>query len=601
MSLQNKTLLGPPGIYDPSFISSSLSANCTLTDAVRYCNIKQEDVIHTEPVKGHTSFKCPTYLSTGNPCLDFFFHVVPDTPANMVVARLAAAWAQDPLTALKLVCNLRGIRGTGKSDREGFYASAIWLHENHPKTLALNLPSFAEFGYLKDLLEILYRILNGPDCWLKSGPQCRSTDSEEDQDTRRKRKRAEDACRALSRYNADDQYQFLHDRIAEFFAELLAADMEHLESGKVKRLGLAAKWCPSLDSSFDRATLLCESIARKMFPRHSDPVYAALSDKHYAYRVRARLRKEVLVPLRKALNLPEVNMTFGRWESIDYSRVSSLAMKRYKDVFLNYDVVRASEFLDNVGAGGVKISVGALLPHEILQNAYKGEEDELADVQWKALVDDLAKQGKFKSCIAICTNRTILGKAAEVSAALGLLISELSEKPWKGRVITFGLKQKWYKIDGSSVKDKIQFARDFGLEGCDVPGPNIVAVFDEILRVATEGKLPAEKMVKRVFIFSDMQFKRDQPGPDEITDYEMICQKFEESGYGSVMPEIVFWNLSSSNSTPVLGKQKGVALLSGYSKNLLKLFLEMDGEIIPEIIMAAAISGDEYQNLKVFD
>lgn len=48
--------------------------------------------------------------------------MVPDTAPERVRDLLAAAWAQDPLTALKLACNLRGVRGTGKSDKEGFYA-----------------------------------------------------------------------------------------------------------------------------------------------------------------------------------------------------------------------------------------------------------------------------------------------------------------------------------------------------------------------------------------------------------------------------------------------------------------------------------------------
>jgi Domain of unknown function (DUF2828) len=82
---------------------------------------------------------------------------------------------------------------------------------------------------------------------------------------RRKREIVEGACRALSRYAHDDQYQFLHDRISELFTDLLSADMKHLESGRIKRVGLAAKWCPSLDSSFDKATLICESIAHKLF------------------------------------------------------------------------------------------------------------------------------------------------------------------------------------------------------------------------------------------------------------------------------------------------------------------------------------------------
>ncbi|KAI3951374.1 hypothetical protein MKW92_048262 [Papaver armeniacum] len=68
------------------------------------------------------------------------------------------------------------------------------------------------------------------------------------------------------------------------------------------------------------------------------------------------------------------------------------------------------------------------------------------------------------------------------------------------------------------------------------------------------------------------------------------------------VPEIVFWNLRESSSTPVLSHQKGVAMLSGYSKNLVKLFLEGDiGELNPIRVMEKAISGEEYNQLVVVD
>ncbi|XVF81479.1 hypothetical protein PTKIN_Ptkin15bG0158600 [Pterospermum kingtungense] len=116
-----------------------------------------------DPPMGFTENRSATYLSTGNPCLDFFFHVVPNTAPENIKKRLRRAWAHNPLTTLKLVCNLRGVRGTGKSDKEGFYTAAFWLHRHHPKTLACSLDSFADFGYFKDLPEILFRLLEGPE------------------------------------------------------------------------------------------------------------------------------------------------------------------------------------------------------------------------------------------------------------------------------------------------------------------------------------------------------------------------------------------------------------------------------------------------------
>jgi hypothetical protein len=53
------------------------------------------------------------------------------------------------------------VRGSGKSDREGFYASAIWLHAWHLRTLAFNAAPLTDFGYLKDLHELLHRIVHG--------------------------------------------------------------------------------------------------------------------------------------------------------------------------------------------------------------------------------------------------------------------------------------------------------------------------------------------------------------------------------------------------------------------------------------------------------
>ncbi|KAI5001309.1 hypothetical protein ZWY2020_025959 [Hordeum vulgare] len=227
------------------------------------------------------------YASSGDPCVDFFFQVVPGaTAAADVAALLGVAWAADARTALRLACHLRGVRGLGKADREGFYAAALWMHANHPRTLAANLAAFARFGCLKDLPEILYRVLHGP------------LDERKDQDDvvvaaaalqfqyrrggkdgkrrfvgggraaaaeaakARRDKEAEHAQAMLARYGSDDAFRGLYDGVADLFASLLKSDLEHLRAGETAKIGLAAKWCPSLRSSYDRATLLCEAIAR---------------------------------------------------------------------------------------------------------------------------------------------------------------------------------------------------------------------------------------------------------------------------------------------------------------------------------------------------
>ena len=129
---------------------------------------------------------------------------------------------------------------------------------------------------------------------------------------------------------------------------------------------------------------------------------------------------------------------------------------------------------------------------------------------------------------------------------------------------------------------------------------NFQAVFDRILRTAVDGRLPKEKMIRTVFVFSDMEFDEASASPWE-TDYQAICRKFNDAGYGDAVPQIVFWNLRDSKSTPVTSTQPGVAMVSGFSKNLVKLFLEHDGVVNSEAVMKAAIAGEEYQKLSVFD
>ncbi|KAL5100057.1 hypothetical protein RYX36_004384 [Vicia faba] len=656
------TLVGPPEIYslksNPSPTTATETTVTTAETTVTTTSITTNDgfidqmvadfnslATNQQPPMGLTENMSPTFLSTGNPCLDFFFHVVPDTPPETLIERLQLAWSHNPLTTLKLVCNLRGVRGTGKSDREGFYAAALWFHQHHPKTLASNVPSLADFGYFKDLPEILYRLLEGSqirktlkeewtqrkfgsknkrspapfgerktkkkqsknndddnkgwkgtakDSLMSEEMAARAKAEKETAHALKEDKRIALAKKLVERYNRDPNFRSLHDAISDHFADCLKKDLEFLKSGSSTKISLAAKWCPSVDSSFDKSTLLCESIAKRIFPREE---YEGVEEAHYAYRVRDRLRKDVLVPLRKVLELPEVFIGANQWNLLPYNRVASVAMKFYKEKFLKHDKERFEKYLEDVKAGKTTIAAGALLPHEIIESLEDGDGGEVAELQWKRIVDDLLKKGKMSNCIAVCdVSGSMSGIPMDVSVALGLLVSELSEEPWKGKVITFSAEPQLHLIQGDSLKSKTEFVMnmDWGMN------TDFQKVFDRILDVAVNGKLKEEQMIKRIFVFSDMEFDQASANSWE-TDYQAITRKYKEKGYGSSVPQIVFWNLRDSRATPVPATQKGVALVSGFSKNLLTLFLDNEGDISPVEAMEVAIAGPEYQELVVLD
>ena len=108
--------------------------------------------------------------------------------------------------------------------------------------------------------------------------------------------------RALHIYESNLDYRYLYNRVVDLFAKLLKSDIEYLKLGEIEKISMASRWCTHLDKLHDKWTPLFEGIARLIFPRDSDPEYKDIEEAQYVCRVQDRFRKEVLVPLRRALS-----------------------------------------------------------------------------------------------------------------------------------------------------------------------------------------------------------------------------------------------------------------------------------------------------------
>jgi hypothetical protein len=350
-------LLGPPEVLRSTFTVNSYPDDTQ--DPIRDRLNNRTDVgLFNMTLSDYTQYRIrEPYEHFGLPelgsCLFFYrsfiykqrIYTLPREKKSPAVLQyfLELSWRRCAQTTLELIFLLRSTSPFSKQSREDFCTAATWLHRYHPETLVYNVGAFAKFGSLKDLLEILYRIVNGPqvrynqimernrvrkeaqkrlmamrrdllhvltlkkmnskEIQIRTREQEKRRKSKEMQkrsDTHlRDEKRIMMAKKAIERFNYDPKYRFLYNKISYLFAELLKADLEYLISGQLSKISSASKWCPSLDSSYDRSTLFCESIARRIFPYDSCPEYRELDECHYADRVRNRLQKEVLVPLRR--------------------------------------------------------------------------------------------------------------------------------------------------------------------------------------------------------------------------------------------------------------------------------------------------------------
>jgi hypothetical protein len=509
----------------------------------------------------------PLPKSSGNPCLDLFLFVGPDSSCLTLHALLDLAWNHNPVTTLKLILNM------SKLLRERSYFPLLWLYHYHPGTLAFNVRSFADCGYLKDFPPLLFKLLQ-----CKHYNYYRVSEYEDQRN-----------YRFISVYYEDANYRFVYNRISDVFSDLLKSDLDLLKSGNPREISLAAKCCPSLNSFLDLTTYFCESIARRLFPQDSNPEYKKISEPDYSYRVRDHLRKEVIAPLRRALSL-------GKRSLHPYIPATEVTTERYT----NYrNRVRKH--------ANMNIPVEELLPHKILACFYDEGCAELANLQWKEMIKHLTMKGKFRNCLASCdVSPNMNGFCTTVSIALGLLISDLSQGPWRGKIMTFSHDPQLQKIEGDDLQSRTDFMErmDWGLK------IDLRNVFLRILEAATKENIDEDNMVKTIFVFTNMDITETCCSDNWDSECQAIRNKFHESGYTS-LPVIVFWNLKNKNDLKSLHYDLGLGLvpngpqgvtpIKGFSDALLRSAIENNGVLNCEAAMEMVISDKRYEKAVVCD
>ncbi|KAI8603449.1 hypothetical protein EDD21DRAFT_368998 [Dissophora ornata] len=654
--------------------ASSAFVDMLLNDAESSAPSKLDPNITT------TENGAPTFVSSGDPRLDFFFEVLQGTEPDTVRRLVRESWAYNPLDTLRLIFQLRSIVH-GKGEREAFYICMDFLREEHPQTLLFNLRFVPDHGYWKDLLNWLVfqvrsdptdhslvsraampgsgrggRATRGRPSMFKRSASAAFTRNDknrnknnnsksedesgaESSETLRKKKPATDEERqrakevneernqdlsakaraerlkrdqerlerARTTFEDNAVYRAVHLEVARLFANALVRDKARLERGR--SVSLAAKWCPSLNQLHDNYTLIATTIAQILFPEKRT------EESHVVYvnRVRQQFRQQFYVPLRKATPVLETMMAAKRWDEIMYSRVPAIAMKNNKAVFVAQDKERFEQYLESIAKGETTIAAQALKPHQLVKEAlsllYKTvDENDLGlrtlEAQWKSYVERLAKSGTMDSAMAMCdVSGSMSGQPMEVAIALSLLLTQLSRPPYNRIVLTFSESPEVHHIKEGSLLEQVRSLRDMGW-GMNT---DLGKAFDHILSLSVKNNVAKEDMVKTLFIFSDMEFDqavRHSRPEEAFTNYSVVKGRFEKAGYE--MPQIVFWNLRGSNvgNKPAKSTQQGVAMVSGFSGMLMKLFLD-GGDVVetlaPAKVMEKAINMKEFKQLQVLD
>ncbi|KAI9026580.1 hypothetical protein CLU79DRAFT_742400 [Phycomyces nitens] len=397
--------------------------------------------------------------------------------------------------------------------------------------------------------------------------------------------------RIIGYLETDAKYRALHFSVARQFADQLKKDYDTLQSFKDKtkrykyaisdRLSLAAKWAPTLQRSHDKNTLLATSISELLFPPEAYQIEGETRE-HYLNKVREMYRKQYLGPLREALDVTERKMQDTKWNTIDFTHVPSVCMQNNSGKFFKHTPEEFTDYIVQVALGKKSISGATLAPHELAKRGYsinnnsmfsnekssflkgitdpdmlkkaKEVETSMVNSQWETLVKSIREvagdgNSNLGSSIGICDLSGSMYAPYHngvipiwPSVSLSLILATLSAPPFNGAVITFSEVPTVVKIDHS--KTFIEQVSDL----MDAPmgySTNFEAIFvDLLLPMAKENNIAQKDMVKRLFVFSDMEFNETEDEDKFNTMYEGIEKKYKEAGYE--VPELIWWNLGGT-------------------------------------------------------
>lgn len=286
-------------------------------------------------------------------------------------------------------------------------------------------------------------------------------------------------------------------------------------------------------------------------------------------------------------NTVEQKICANNISDIDYSKVPSVAMNKYRNLFSGKDTERFNAFNQAVLDGKAKVNASVLFPHQLFQAMMSGEDRNAVEAQWQSLPNYM--EGSSERILPICdVSGSMMGLPMDVSVALGLYIAERNEGIFRDAFITFSSTPSMQYARGNSLYDRFMSVRksDWGFS------TNLQATFDLVLKSAVRENLPQSEMPTKLLIISDMEFNQ---ACTEESNLDAIRTKYSEAGY--VMPEVIFWNVNGRiGNVPASMKDSRVGLVSGFSPAILTAILQ--GEVVtPQQLMFNAVDIPRYRNV----
>lgn len=294
----------------------------------------------------------------------------------------------------------------------------------------------------------------------------------------------------------------------------------------------------------------------------------------------------------------ERKMSERQWDDIDFSKVPSLAMTKYRNAFIKQNENGFKSYLTKVENGEAKINSSVLYPADIVHAGNRkltATERRALVAQWVALPDFV---GEGLNILPMLDTSGSMGcdiadgkyTAEDVGRSLAIYLAEKIEGEFHNTVLSFSSEARLLELPNGDVFDKVKYLERNSI----VESTNLQSAFDLVLKTAIKNRVPQEQMPNRVLIISDMEFDSAVAGSRQaFTNLEVIRLKYEHAGY--VMPQIIFWNVNArSHQLPATKDERGIVMASGFSPALMKRLVSADPMLTPFEAMLAVVDVPRY-------
>ena len=367
----------------------------------------------------------------------------------------------------------------------------------------------------------------------------------------------------------------------EVLREQFAEDLKAMAANEP--VSLMAKWVPNVSVKNAERRRMAHRIAKAL----------GYTPRDY---------RKMMVKLRSYIGVLEVKLAAKDYDSINFEKLPSKALFRYRAAFNRHLGDEYQAFINAVNSGEKQMNGALMMPHEVIRAYYNGgfawnkKVDPVLEATWKSM-DDVLEGIEDNAIVVADTSGSMMSgytvQPWHIAEGLAIYTAERLEGAFKNNFITFSSRPQLITLpEHGTLYDKMKEYQTHSI----IDNTNIEAVFDLILDTAVKHSTPQEDLPSKIIIISDMEFDICAKNAS-LNNFEDAKRKFNAKGYE--LPSVVFWNVNAhGRNMPVRFNEQGVALVSGFSTNVLSAVL---GEEIsnPEAMMLKVLNKPEYDFIKL--